>query len=60
MKANQVRYPIARMCRVLGVSPSGYYAWKTRPASKRAMEDAAMTEKIRSFHARSKGTGSPG
>lgn len=60
MKANQVTYPIATMCRTLGVSPSGYHAWKIRPPSKRATEDAAMTERIRAFHARSRGTyGSP-
>ncbi len=60
MKANQVTYPIATMCRTLGVSPSGYYAWTIRPPSKRATEDATMTERIRAFHARSRGTyGSP-
>jgi len=56
VKANQVTYPIATMCRTLGVSPSGYHAWKIRPPSKRATEDAAMTERIRAFHARSRGT----
>jgi putative transposase len=56
VKANQVTYPIATMCRTLGVSPSGYYAWTIRPPSKRATEDAAMTERIRAFHARSRGT----
>jgi len=60
VKANQVTYPIATMCRTLGVSPSGYHAWKVRPPSKRAIADAAMTERIRAFHARSRGTyGSP-
>ncbi len=60
MKANQVTYPIATMCRTLGVSPSGYHAWKIRPPSKRATSDAGMTERIRAFHARSRGTyGSP-
>lgn len=60
MKANQVNDSIATMCRTLGVSPSGYHAWKVRPPSKRAREDAAMTERIRTFHARSRGTyGSP-
>jgi len=56
VKANQVTYPIATMCHTLGVSPSGYYAWTIRPPSKRAIEDAAMPERIRAFHARSRGT----
>jgi putative transposase len=60
VKTNQVTYPIATMCRTLGVSPSGYHAWRVRPPSKRATADAAMTERIRAFHARSRGTyGSP-
>jgi len=60
VKANQVTYPIATMCRTLGVSPSGCYAWTIRPPSKRATEDAAMTVRIRAFHARSRGNyGSP-
>jgi len=49
-------YPIATMCRVLGVSPSGYYAWRFRPLSKRVMADEELTRKIRAIHARSRGT----
>jgi putative transposase len=44
------------MCRVFGVSPSGYYAWNSRAPSVRAIEDASLTARIRAFHARSKGT----
>ena len=40
-------YPISLLCRVLGVSRSGYYGWKDRPLSKRGRENAALTEKIR-------------
>ena len=56
MKRNQALYPIATMCRVLGVSPSGYYAWRFRPLSKRVMADEELTRKIRAIHARSRGT----
>ena len=56
MSENRARYPIAVMCRVLGVSPSGYYAWVKRPASARALTDAALTAEISAAHAASKGT----
>ena len=56
MSENRARYPIAVMCRVLGVSPSGYYAWVKRPASARAMMDDALIAEIRVAHAASKGT----
>ena len=44
------------MCRVLGVSPAGYHAWRRRPPSARAGADAALLERIRSIHAASHGT----
>jgi putative transposase len=44
------------MCRVLGVSTSGYYAWRKRGPSERALEDAALRERIRASHERSRGT----
>jgi len=53
---NRARYPIAVMCRILGVSPSGYYAWVKRPTSARALMDIALTAEIRAAHAASKGT----
>ena len=43
------------MCRVFGVSPSGFYAWNARGPSARALEDARLTARIRHYHARSKG-----
>ena len=49
-------YPVATMCRVLRVSPSGFYAWRKRGPSKRAKRDAAVAAKIRVFHERSDGT----
>ena len=43
------------MCRLLGVSTSGYYAWIKRGPSKRAIEDASLTELISEIHSLSWG-----
>jgi putative transposase len=53
---NQAAYPIATMCRLLGVSSSGYYAWVKREASQRARSDAMLLAEIRAAHAASRGT----
>jgi putative transposase len=44
------------MCRVLGVSTSGYYAWRTRPRSERARADAELSLRIQAIHERSRTT----
>jgi len=54
--AEEANHPISRLCRVLGVSRSGFYAWRSRPPSARAAADAALTETIRRVHAGSRGT----
>ncbi len=56
MTANQVTYPIATLCRVLGVSRSGYHAWRQRGPSARAQRDAALQVQIAASHTRSDGT----
>jgi putative transposase len=56
IEAEKAAYPVATMCRLLGVSKSGYYAWRTRPLSTRAHADRAMTGQIRVIHERSRGT----
>ena len=56
MKVNQANYPVARMCRLLEVSPSGYYSWQKRPASERSRTDAVLKDRIRWIHLRSRGT----
>lgn len=48
--------PVATMCRALGVSESGYYAWRKRPLSRRAKRDLELTVVIRAAHARSDGS----
>jgi putative transposase len=44
------------MCRVLGVSASGYDAWQRRRASARAVKDAVLTRRIHTIHLESRGT----
>ena len=56
MSANQARFRIATMARVLGVSPSGYHAWRRRGASVRAQADADLAVRVSAIHARSRGT----
>jgi len=58
--AHENAFPIRWMCRRLGVSVSGYYAWKDRDASSRSKEDVRLSAEIRVLHKRSRGTyGSP-
>ncbi|WP_407922145.1 IS3 family transposase [Carbonactinospora thermoautotrophica] len=58
--AEEAHHEVSLMCRVLGVSRAGYYAWKNRGESRRQREDAALAEKIRAIHSGSRGTyGSP-
>jgi hypothetical protein len=52
----KARYSVAQLCRVLQVAPSGFYAWRHRQPSRRALENAALTEQIRAIHERSRGT----
>lgn len=48
--AERAEHSIKTMCRVLGVSRSGFHAWARRPRSARALEDARLTERIRAIH----------
>jgi len=53
---HQADYPIATMCRLLGVSSSGYHAWVKRQRSRRSETDTALIAEIRAAHAASRGT----
>jgi putative transposase len=56
VKGHQADHPIATVCRVLGVSPSGYYAWHQRAPSARARRDAELTMQLHTIHLDSRGT----
>jgi putative transposase len=49
-------YPVTRLCRALGVSPSGYWAWRRRAPSRRADANAQLQEQIVRIHAASRAT----
>lgn len=53
------QYPVAAMCRMLGVSESGYHAWRKRPASPRAQESARLEVEIKAAHDRTRQTYGP-
>ena len=53
MRDHQAVYPVATMCRLLRVSPSGFYAWRQRGPSARAQVDATLLTDVRAFHERS-------
>lgn len=58
--AERANFPVCVLCKVLGVSKSGYYDWRMRPLSRRSREDAVLVGKIREIHERSRKTyGSP-
>jgi putative transposase len=56
VNVNQAVHRVRTMCRVLGVSASGYYDWRDRKPSQRAMENAVLVEQIRQVHDESDGT----
>ncbi|WP_390835500.1 IS3 family transposase [Tautonia plasticadhaerens] len=44
------RWPVRLMCRVLRVSPGGYYDWRGRPASGRTQQREALVASIKAIH----------
>ena len=53
-------FPVRLMCRCLRVSPSGFYGWRNRPASRREQANQRLLVRIRRLHAQSDGVfGSP-
>lgn len=56
IQREEAAHSVRAMCRALGVSPSGYYAWRSRPASAREVEDRRLTVEVRAVHRESRGT----
>jgi putative transposase len=53
-------YPVRIMCGVLGVSPAGYYAWRSRPESERSSANRDLVDEIKRVHRNTSGRyGSP-
>jgi putative transposase len=50
VRANQAVFAVRTLCRVLGVSPSGYYAWRDRPPSVREVENERLLARMREIH----------
>ena len=60
VQTEKAHHSVRTLCRVLGVSPSGFYAWLTRPESARQHRNHRLRVHMRVAHAESGGTyGSP-
>lgn len=56
IKRLRLQYSKPFLCRLLGVSESGYYAWINRKSSKRAQDNARLKVEIQAAHKRTRGT----
>jgi putative transposase len=55
VKSYHADYSVTTLCRMLGVSSSGYYAWLKRLPSKHRLRDIVLGDQIESFHRKSRG-----
>jgi putative transposase len=54
IEAQRALHGVATLCRLLGVTSQGFYAWRGRGASRREVEDRALSAQIRVIHAESR------
>ena len=60
IEMSRSEFEVGKMCRALGVSRSGYYAWRRKPVSDREKENQKLAAAIRDIHEWSRNTyGSP-
>ncbi len=45
------QWPVRTLCRVRGVSPAGFYAWRSRPGSTRAVANRELLAHVRRLYA---------
>ena len=50
VEAEAAQFPVSLLCRVVGVTRQGYYAWKRRPPSVRELADRKLAELIREIY----------
>ena len=55
IQSERQRYPVFRLCRLLAVSRSGFYAWRTRRPSARRCSDDRLVAELRARFARHRG-----
>jgi putative transposase len=55
IEAEKANHPISILCRTLGVTRQGFYAWRTRPPCQRRVADAAYLAVIKKIHTDSRG-----
>ncbi|MFO8192600.1 MAG: hypothetical protein R6U08_07535 [Bacillota bacterium] len=56
MERQKANHSIVFMCRVPGVSTSGFYAWRKRKPSKRSLKDSKIKTLIIKIHRESRDT----
>jgi hypothetical protein len=56
IEQEKAHHAVSQLCRVLGVSRAGFYAWQGRPPCARVVADRQLTERIREVHQRSRAT----
>lgn len=55
VEAEAAQFPVSLLCRVVGVSRQGFYAWKRRPPSARELADRRLSQRISEIYAACEG-----